>query len=183
MIICNGSPKTGTHLLLKTVFMFGDEFKLALHRHTPFENYETDKKYINIFRSPRNVIGSWLKFTGQEVTEDNYIKEILPRTFEMWQYTEWWKCKDKNVMNVKYEELLTDTKVLNDIAKFLNKPKKQDHFKNIWGGTPTYTGSPFLWRDIWTDRLENVWKANSGIELENALGYDPHKVWIRKKTS
>lgn len=185
MLICNGSPKTGTHLLLKTLVLFGEDCKLAIHSHTPYSQKKDGVKYINIFRSPRNVIGSWLRFTRQDVTEQNLIKNIPSLVQEMFGYVEWWTDKsDKDfVLNVKYEELLTNYKIIDDIATFINKAKKVDHFKKIWGGTPTFTNTPFIWRDHWTDVLEATWVNNGGLILENAIEYDPYKVWIRRKTS
>lgn len=180
-IICNGSPKTGTHLLLKTIYLFGDEYKLAIHSHTSFSERDIKSRYINIFRSPRNVVGSWLKFTEQDVTAENYIKNIPRMIQEMNGYVGWWHCKEKNVLNVKYEELLTDPKTIKKISKFISKTEKPNHFKKIWGGTPTFTGKPFIWRDFWSYELEQAWQEYGGDDLENSLGYDPYKIWTRKK--
>lgn len=190
MIYCNGSPKTGTHALLKALWLFGGEYKLAIHSHTSHKDKVTGARYINIFRSPRNVIGSWLKFTTQEVTESNMIKVIPDLVREQFDYAGWWVDKDPNILNIKYEELLTLPKVVDDIQSFLNKDKKagsvlavktETHYKDIWGGTPTFTGNPFIWRDNWSNALETTWINAGGLILEDALEYDPKKVWIRKK--
>ena len=181
MLICNGSYKTGTHALLKTLYLFGGDGKLAIHKHKPYANRESGHRYINIFRSPRNVVGSWIKFTDQELNEATLIKNIPDRIKEMFEYVEWYTCKDETVLNIKYEELLTDPKVIDDIAKFLGLNKEEDHFRKMWGGTYTFTGTPFIWRDHWSESLEKTWVDNGGLILENALDYDPDKVWIRKK--
>ena len=161
--------------------MFGGDSKLSIHRHTPYDHKEEDKRYINIFRSPRNVVGSWLKFTKQDITPINYIQAIPDLIKEMSSYSGWLGDKSKDVLNVKFEELLTAKKTLKNVAKFIGKTRKHNHFKNIWGGTPTFTGSPFIWRDHWTPAIEYTWVINGGEVLENTWGYDPHKIWLRKK--
>lgn len=180
MIICNGSPKTGTHLLLKAVVMFGGECKLALHSHNPYPHtYGALDKHLHITRSPRNVVASWMRFTKIPFTEENYCNTIQHIVDEMSGYIGW--VHDPYTFHVKYEELLTDEKYLKDLAKFINKDLKIKHFENIWGGTPTFTGEPCIWRDFWTPAMAVKWVECGGLELETSLGYDPTKVWIRKK--
>jgi hypothetical protein len=181
MLICNGSPKTGTHLLLKTLYLFGGDCKLAIHNHVQYAHRKENVTHINIFRSPRNVIGSWLKFTGQELTEVNFIKAIPTLVKEMFDYVEWYTKPPENCLNVKFEELLTLPKITIDIGKFLNKTPVKDHFKKIWGGTPTFSGKLFIWRDHWTSDIDTTWVNSGGLILENDLQYDPDQVWIRKK--
>lgn len=178
MIVVNGSPKTGTNLLLKTVVMFGAEAKLAIHDHIPYSRKSLDAKYLHITRSPRNVVASWVRFNKLELNEKNYIDNIPYIVQEMSEYIGW--MTDADTLHIKFEELLTDSTQIDRIGAYIGLPPITDHWLNIWGGTPTFTNSLSVWRDFWTPGMAVEWVKNGGIELENVLGYDPSKEWVRE---
>jgi len=173
MIVCNGAPKTGTHLLLKTVYLFGGLGYTAKHEHKPFvESFNC--KHIHIRRNPRNVLISYIRhFDNADLSKRNIIKHMPIVIEEMKPYIPW--IKDKNTLNVTFEDLLTDEKELSRIADYLGFDLAYDHFKKIWGNTSTFTGNLSNWRDWWDEEIDKEWDKNGGRALEAMLGYKQEK--------
>lgn len=175
MIHCNGSPKTGTHLLVKSVRMFN--CVIASHNHNP---ELSPTKHIHIRRNPRNAIISYLRMDKTELTSKNIISKMKLFIDEYSQYVH--LLSDKNILNVSFEDLLTDENELKRIADFIGFPLVDNHFKMLWGNTATFTGSLSNWRDYWCRDIIKAWSELGGVELENSLGYNPDtdKIKVRK---
>ena len=167
----NGLAKTGTHALNKTIQLLGVPSKVA---HLPYSE-RPDGKTVCIFRNPRNVIISWLRFTGRPLTQGKIIEQIknyqgvgiAAAGNEFTQY-----LIDDSVLAVRYEELISDGgKTVEQIAAYLGVPVLDDCYPNIKGLTLTWTGAPSDWEKHWTDEIDIVWKEYGGAELEGAWNY------------
>lgn len=167
-VYANGIPKSGTHALAKTIQLLGVPCEMA---HEPYVS-KPGGKTICTFRNPRNIIISWLRFTGQPVTQGMLIETM--QTFESEgiaaagsKYTPY--LTDPDVLCVRYEDLYTDGgATVAQIADFLGVPVLDDCYPNITGLTMTWTGSPSQWQDHWTDAIGAAWKEYGGEELEAA---------------
>lgn len=196
MILCNGQPKTGTHLLVKTVRLFEGCKTKAIHSHYNADRVIPDDlrkrvKHIEIIRNPRNVLMSWARFTDGFWKRENifkYIPNILDNYHKHLIYIE-----DPDVLTVKFEKLLTDPTELDKIAEFIDRPLIEDHFKKLWGDTYTFTGTKEKpvnlsnWKDYWPKPIEqdyegwdSRWDKYGGYDLEERLGYDPYETFVRK---
>jgi hypothetical protein len=167
-VYANGIPKSGTHALTKTIQLLGVACELS---HSPYAS-KPDGKTVCTFRNPRNILVSWLRFTGQPVTQGMLIEQM--QTFEGEgiaaagaKYTPY--LTDPAVLCVHYEELWQDGgATVAQIASFLGVPVLDDCYDNIPGLTVSWTGSPSQWQDHWTDIVDAAWKEHGGEELEAA---------------
>lgn len=162
-MICTGSRKTGTHALHRMVSLFGIQ---AEHLHIKHKD-KSGNDYIHIIRHPKNVLVSWVRHRGLEVTEDNLLKESELMINEMWLYQPW---LNEPILTVRFESLFTP-ETLNEIARYLNRSPIENHLEKAWGNTQTFTGKLSNWRNYWTERLEANWTKLSGDYLEEKLGY------------
>ena len=176
MIVCNGASKTGTHLLLKAVYLFGSVGFTATHAHKKYGS-KIYGKHIHIKRNPRNVLISWLRFTGQDLTDKNLLRNMPHVINEMNEYLGW--LNDKDTLNVSFENLLTDEKEIKRISDFIEVPLSADHFRKLWGDTPTFTNSLSNWRESFSDKIKKEWGLMGGHELERLLGYAPDSESIK----
>ena len=169
MILCNGSPKTGTHLLLKAVRMLGGRCVLAVHRHDV--DIDSDEhQHIHITRCPRNALISYLRMQNIEPLRSNIIKEIPRFIGEYDSYLHY--LDDKNTLNIRFESLLNDANELDRIAVFLDKQLAVNHFDNLKGGTATYNETPSEYKEFWLDgEIAIKWSEFGGDLLESKLGY------------
>ena len=178
MILCNGSPKTGTHLLVKAVRLFGGDAQLSNHNHNP----NLSEPHIHIIRNPRNALISYLRMSKIELLRSNIIKE-MPRFIA--EYSEYIKLLDrKDVLTVTFENLLTDESELEKISAFIDLPLIDNHFRKLWGQTMTFTGELSNWRDHWAHtKIDRKWQEYGGLALESALGYAPDTDTIKIRSA
>ncbi len=169
MVVCSGAPKSGTHLLLKAVSLFGGHINQPEHAHEPYWHKNPRKKYINIKRNPRNVLMSWLRFNVMPLNEKTFIKELPAVVAEGFTYVPW--LADTDTLTVSFESLVADPAELGKISEFISKPLISGHFDKLWGRTKTFTGQLSDWRDHWTPAVQAEWERCRGIELEKALDY------------
>ena len=164
---CNGSPKTGTHLLQKAVKLFGGYATFATHNHNP----SLASRHIHIIRNPRDALISYLRMNNVELLRSNIIKE-MPRFIE--EYSEYIPLLSRSdVLTVTFENLLTDESEIGKISQFLNLPLTDDHFRKLWGETYTFTGRLSDWKSHFTHpKTTRKWKEFGGLDLEKELGYD-----------
>lgn len=169
MILCNGSPKTGTHLLLKAARMFGGRCVLSVHRHDIAID-SIEHQHIHIIRCPRNALISYLRMQNIEPLRSNIIKEI-PRFIE--EYSSYLHyLDDQNTLNIRFESLLNNPSELDRIAGFLGKPLVLNHFDRIKGGTATYNETPSEYKEFWLNStIARKWTEFGGDVLESKLGY------------
>ena len=170
MLYCTGAPKTGTHLLLKALHLFGEECFDAVHSHKDHNfPFKTTDKRVHIIRNPRNVLISWVRY--QKLPRNDYtIIGSMDYTLKRMEGHLGWTTED-HCLTIRFEELLTDPNVINKIGEYLGVIPIENHFKLLWGGTPTFTNDLTEWRDFWTDDVANAWKRKGGLEVENKMCY------------
>lgn len=185
MIHSNGAPKTGTHLLQNLLRSYkGVPPNQVSHQHTPYKRGVKLENHIHIIRNPRNMMISWHRFTGDTATIINKMPEVIKRAkgFIGWL---------DNTMTVRFEELLTDPDIINQIGEYLGLEPCKDHFRKSYGGTSTFTGKNgpdfSIWQTfkidgklVWTPEVQEAWEHHGGIDLETAWGYDVHKKYVRR---
>lgn len=166
MILCNGSPKTGTHLLLKAAHQLGGRCVLAVHRHDA-DIDSLNHRHIHIIREPRNAFISYLRMNklGEDYSE--IAKHVSPFIKEYSSYIHY--LSDPKTLNIRFERLLADKSEYDKIALFLSK-EVVDY--NIIGGTATYNKTPSCYKEIFDDKIKYAWEFFGGKELSINLGYD-----------
>ena len=169
-IICTGSPKTGTHALLKAVRLFYNHIGLPEHMHLPHSHKKLNRRHVHITRNPRNTLVSWIRFNREKVTTGSLIGHVPQIIKENFGYAPYLSDADL-VHNVRLEELLSEPSVIEGVGKFIGLPIAENHFADIWGDTYTFTGKLSEWQDYWSDDVDAAWVAHNGPELEKALGY------------
>lgn len=178
VVVCNGLPKTGTHALLKCVELLGvpharDHME---HGHWP-HGYAPEGKHICIFRDPRNVLVSWVRFARNEAVSAGFLMAAIRAYYsgesfvaEAGMFTPY--LSDPNALAVRFEDLLSDggASVI-AIAGFIGVPEIPDVYESIPGMTVTYTGALSVWQDHWTDQVDAVWQEEGGPQLLADWGY------------
>lgn len=171
-MIVNGFPKTGTHALSKGIELLGVPTQLT--HHAPGDEGAPTGEQIVIYRHPRNVAISWLRFIGKPLAQGNIIRVIRQwqdgsRSFahEYGRYLPW---RDLSFC-VRYEDLVASDACLRSLAVRLNVDYLEDAFPNLPGLTATWTGAPSRWEDHWTPAIETAWAEEGAAQLQADLGY------------
>ena len=171
MIYCTGARKSGTHLLLKALQLFGGDCLQAIHCNKGYDfpwKTTTDTR-VHIIRNPRNVLISWVRWENLPrnnqtiIANMNYIIKCMSGHFG-------W-IGEEHCLTVRFEELLTDPNEIKKIGEYLGKPLRKNHFELLWGDTLTFTNDLTEWRDFWTDEVNAAWIERGGVEIENKMGY------------
>lgn len=170
MVATNGFPKSGNHALVKAVQLLGVPCGVD---HIPY-SASVSSKNIFIKRDPRNVICSWLRFTGNPVTPGMFISafrhfQSKSLVLELAEYEGW--LLDEQTLVVSYEALVANDQELRRIAAYLNTPYIDGAFENLPGMTATWFPIQSNYSDIWTNELETVWNSEGGPELLKRWGY------------
>lgn len=166
MIVCNGIPKSGTHLLVSyceglgmylypdTVKGYGSEIEglphkplphSACHAHIPAKHARRiPHRVVTIFRHPRDVLMSYCR--AFEVSALEALASYLSgRPFvELYEAFLPWR---QHGVTVYFEQLAKTCR------------------------SSTYSGRRSYWQDQWTDEIEQAWRSAGGPRLEQALGY------------
>lgn len=170
MVTTNGFPKSGNHALVKALQLIGTPCQV---NHIPFGE-SADGPHIFIKRDPRNVVCSWLRFTGKPVTPGMFITAF--RLFqdrslieELADYEGWLTAK--NTLVVCYEKLVESDAELRAVAAHLSVPYVEGAFENLPGMTRTWYSEHSDYRAIWTPEVEAVWSSEGGTALLARWGY------------
>ena len=111
MLYCTGAPKTGTHLLLKALHLFGEDGQDAIHSHKDYNSkWSAEDKRVHIIRNPRNTLISWVRYVKLERNERTIIKSMDFMIRRMSGHVGW--LNEPHCLTVRFEELLSDPKVL-----------------------------------------------------------------------
>jgi len=175
MTICvNGSPKSGTHALLKACELLGVNPYMV--NHIPFGNTlpEGTDKHIVIFRDPRNVVISWLRFQRKDITEGTIIAAATNTVKLQSQFVGW--MNDPSTLILKFEDLIKNDAEIRKLANYLGVNYLDSAFPNLCGFTRTWTGSGRTpnysdYTKYWTPAVEAFWASEEPAALLNTLGY------------
>lgn len=182
MITCTGFPKSGTHMLGKTMELIGVPLvftevpgkDFAIIGHYPFSGKRPDGKCIHIIRNPKNVLVSWVRM-GRKNVAPGYLVSAIHNNFNneslydgMMGYAEF--LDDPETLNVRFEDVIAD-KEDQRIADFVGVEILPGVSEHRLGGTKTWTGKLSVWEDFWFPRLEEEWIKGKGPELESVFGY------------
>lgn len=170
MVKTNGFPKSGNHALVKALQLIGQPCQV---NHIPFDQ-AVEGKHLFVKRDPRNVVCSWLRFSGHPVTPGMFItafRKFQDRSLveELAEYEGW--LNDENTLVVKYEDLIANDDELRAIAAFIGTPYIEGAFDNLPGLTRTWFADHSDYHAIWTPEVDAVWHAEGGPELLARWGY------------
>ncbi len=170
MVTTSGFPKTGTHALVKAVRLLGHPCHVE---HLPF-GAKVNDKHIFIKRDPRNVVCSWLRFTGNPVTPGMFITSF--RRFqeqslvdEMAKFDGW--LTDSKTLVVRYEDLIASDAEMRRIADYIDTAYISGAYESLPGMTHTWNSEHSDYRTIWTPEVDDAWRAARGFELLSRWGY------------
>jgi hypothetical protein len=170
MLYCTGAPKTGTHLLLKALHLFGGKGLAAVHSHKDhYSKWNIDDKRVHIIRNPRNVLISWVRYQKLPRNDNTIIGSMDYIIKRINGHFGW--LAENTVLTVRFEELLTNPDILKLISKHINMPLIDNHFELLWGDTLTFTNDLTDWKDFWTDDIQEAWVNKRGIEIEDKMCY------------
>ena len=170
MVTANGFPKSGNHALVKAMQLLCIDCQI---HHLPFGS-PVAEKYVFIKRDPRNVLCSWLRFNGQEVTPTRFLGafrrfQTRPLIEELADYEGW--LTDRKTLIVRYEDLISDNTEMSRIAGFIEVPYVDGAFEELPGMTRTWFDNHSNFMNIWTPEVAAVWADEGGNELLKRWGY------------
>jgi hypothetical protein len=169
-VLVNGFPKSGTHAAAKAVELLGVP---CIHAHWPHPKLPEHTHHVFIKRDPRNVLLSWIRASGNPLTEGmtiRYIRQFITGSLvdDVSAFVGWLH-QDTFVM--RFEDLIANDAEMRRLAKFLEVPYLDDAFPNLPGHTTTWTGKYSDYRAVWTPQIESAWNAEGGHETLEAWGY------------
>lgn len=170
-----GIPKSGTNALVKAVRELGAN--PSEHMHTANYHLAETNKVAYIYRNPRNVLISALRYRNHQRRgwEDTITEEKLVDCFfdffnasmpGVYRSYEKWMTSLAHI--VRFEDLVSGA-AMPALAAYLDRPCRE--FK-MEGGTYTWTGRLSDWREHWTDGIDKVWHEEGMVETERGLGYE-----------
>ena len=172
MLYCGGAPKSGTNLLLKAISLFNTNDDVRKHHYgfdKPFPFEDDAHPQVQIIRNPRNTLISWVRFKSLPRNNDTIIKSMELCIDYMNSHFD---CiADDRWHTVRFEELLSDPKVIEGIGEYLGLPLVENHFEKLWGDTSTFTNDLTDWKDWWTEEVNEAWTTKGGVELETKMNY------------
>lgn len=195
LVVCNGNPKAGLHVLTKTVELLGVPWDHTgqnkpghctnghwphivpppeLLKRLPRPALIPDGKHIHIYRHPKNMLISWVRFTRNEVAPGFLISAMKSYYLEEPIYEEFMGyvgyLDNPDILNIRFEDLIAD-KEDQRIADFIETPLLQGIVERRPKGTRTWTVKLSNWKEYWTDEIDLAWVKARGPEIEEAFGY------------
>ena len=178
---CIGAPKSGNHLLVHAVQLLG--IADVVMSHDPKDRGD---KTIMIYRNPRNVMVSWVRFTAPRYAQ-GYLMGAIRKTYadDLSGYFRSFSLllNDPGILSVKFEDLINHSqRELEKMANHLGVEVLDDASESLI--VQTVTASPGLsknnqsvlsdWKQPqwkWSNKIEREWLAAGGAEIERAFGY------------
>lgn len=169
MIRTTGFQKCGNHALVKAIQLLGQPCEVE---HLEFSG--PVGQHVFIKRDPRNVICSWLRFTGNPVTPGMFLTyfrkfQELSMVDSMGRYEGW--LTDPQTLVVSYEALTSSDAEMRRIAAYLGVQYIDGAFAELPGMTMTWFPTHSDYSAIWTPEVDAVWVAEGGPALLARWGY------------
>lgn len=170
-------PKSGNNLAHKACQMLG--IPVEHYRHTANWHLADEHKIVYIYRNPRNVLVSCVKYTNDQVrgrTKEITEERLIDTFFDFFNcslsaveraYLPW---MDSNVCKVEFEDLAFGTKGFNQIADYYGVERREPI--GLYGSSPTWSGGLSDWEKHWGEKIEHIWIEEGMPEIEKKLGYD-----------
>lgn len=175
-LVTNGFPKAGNHALVKACELLGVPAKVDhINAINGWKGLpEGTTHHIFIKRDPRNILLSWLRFTGKQQTPGMFLTSLIrfqSKSFaeELAEYESW--LHDSNTLVVKYEDLIANDTEMKRIAAYLMVDYIPGAFEDLPGYTTTWHADHSDWQKMWTPQMTPIWNVYGGIELLARWGY------------
>lgn len=178
-LIVVGIPKSGNNLAEKACKLLN--LDPVGYRHTANYHLADSNKIIYVYRNPRNVLISALRYRNHQrrgdediITQDklidvfyDFFNSSLSSVYRA--YAPWMESK---ACIVKFEDLLKSKDEMNKIATFMNVNLCTDkQFKQLYGESPTWSGKLSKWEPVWGEEIDRIWNEEGMVEIEKGLGY------------
>lgn len=175
-----GIPKSGNNVTERACKLLG--LSPAGHTHTANYHLADTNKVVYVYRNPRNVLISALKYRNHQrrgaedtITQDklidvfyDFFNNSLPSVYT--GYMPWMSSK---ACIVRFEDLLSSKNEMDRIADYMGVQRTSDDaFKRLYGESPTWSGKLSEWKDHWGDSIDNIWNMEGMPEIEKSLGYE-----------
>jgi len=175
-----GIPKSGNNVLEKACYLLG--LKPTHHKHTTDWHLAEKNKVVYIYRNPRNVLLSAVRYQNEQVRDST--KDISPDKLRDMFY-DFFNCSlpyvfrayegwmTSNALIIRFEDLISDKDCMDKIADYCGVEKPSyETFKGLYGAkTPTWSGKLSDWQEVWCPEIDKIWKDEGMLEIEQSLGY------------
>lgn len=182
-ILVVGIPKSGTNALVKACKLVG--LRPSEHMHTANFRLAEKHKVAYIYRNPRNVLISALRYRNHQsryMTSDITEEKLIECFFDFFNapincfYMGYARWMTSQAHIVRFEDLIKDENELIRLADYGGVERKHGLHGELFGGTNTWTGELSDWRKFWTDGIDKVWKEEGMEDIEKGLGYGSDNV-------
>ena len=174
-----GIPKSGTNAAEKVCKLLG---KRPKRLHTSNWRLANDNKVLFIYRNPRNVVISAVRYQNQQVrdeTPDVTDKKIIDQIYGFFNtslrsyYEVYYPWLNSKACKVKFADLVSNPSTVKSIIDYMGSNAKPENIvKNLPGGTGTWTGKYSDWTKYWSEEVDKVWKEEGMVEMEKKWGFD-----------
>lgn len=148
-----GTPSDPSPVTWGRALSLDDGYFLHAHVRSAHARELPGFRVITIFRDPRNVLVSYMRWKG--LGAEAVLRHFLGRPFvEVYRGFLGW---GRHGEWLRYE----------DIGIVAGPPG----YENAERANSTWTGAPSDWRDYWTDRVARAWRAAGGDDLVAEAGY------------
>lgn len=172
MVRVNGMYKSGTHAGMKACALLGCPTE---HHHQPYdETWLNGTPHIFMVRDPRNILVSYLRWSGQTVSPGMLLTTMqqfpggafltVLDVFAGW-------LSDSRTFCLRYEALIASDRPMRDLADYLQTPYLDGAWEVLPGLTETWREPHADYREYWTPAVEQFWTKIGGPERLTQWGY------------
>lgn len=175
-----GIPKSGNNVAERACRLLG--LNPSNHRHTANYHLAKSSKVVYVYRNPRNVLISALRYRNHQrrgdedvITQDKLI-DVFYDFFNSSLssvYMAYMPWMHSSACVVRFEDLIASKTEMDRIADYmLVKHSTDDTFKRLYGESPTWTGKLSEWQNHWGSAIDHIWNMEGMTKIEKQLGYD-----------